>query len=745
MEELRSELREYLTSLRQSLIELINSEYESFIGLSLGLRQASVSTSLSTIRRPVLAIRQAVIGVRKELEGMKKEMSEVLEERKGVREVKAVLKRLLEVEDAVERVEGLLGLGPGGGEVDRIQDSPSKKLERIAAEYSQMLYLVEKAGKKLPFVASLDYRIQKTTTTLLLDLSTLLTSTLLSPSSPTRTDALQTLFQTYASLSLHSIAENIFRTTIVKPFIISLVNRDSLNSTLSQRGDPPLLEEEEGGGGLKVGRVVLENPTIGINTKPLINLYNKILEFVERDCGVVIEVTRDVVGYEIVGRVVWEEVGGRLGGELGGLIFAAGRAGVFHQNYLVTRHFLSRLTLLSPTLPTTPLYKSFLSKFQLPVYFQMRFREIVSNTEKVLEGPTSSIGGEKFIGVEAEVCFTSLKGVWGEGVWLEELGGRFWKVSLQLISRYRTWQSVVVPKYLLNTTSSSSSLTPSGGGVGISAAALATLSPASVNSSRSSFDGARWTPSSTSSSRPQTPAFEESQHSEETTLKMLTVLIADARLFETSVLELWDERIRERIGGGEEIKVRCEEVLRASLSQITLIVPLISTQIITILTRRCAEHLKHVRAVASQVRASTRKQNPNEPSFFVPNILKELRGYMTGTGRVVEEELRIKWSETVVEEIAGRYASIVSSQKRTEDSLRWFKKGRQGTLSFFGRGNSVQSPDDGSTEDDKVKMQMQLDIDQLGKEALTVGVDVGKMGAWEALRNATEDQGKEEK
>lgn len=40
---------------------------------------------------------------------------------------------------------------------------------------------------------------------------------------------------------------------------------------------------------------------------------------------------------------------------------------------------------------------------------------------------------------------------------------------------------------------------------------------------------------------------------------MLTVLIADARLFETSVLELWDERIRERIGGGEEIKVRCEE------------------------------------------------------------------------------------------------------------------------------------------------------------------------------------------
>lgn len=44
---------------------------------------------------------------------MRKEMEGVLEDRKLVRERKAVLRRLLEVEDGVGKVEGLLMLGEG--------------------------------------------------------------------------------------------------------------------------------------------------------------------------------------------------------------------------------------------------------------------------------------------------------------------------------------------------------------------------------------------------------------------------------------------------------------------------------------------------------------------------------------------------------------------------------------------------------------------------------------------------------
>jgi hypothetical protein len=93
--------------------------------------------------------------------------------------------------------------------------------------------------------------------------------------------------------------------------------------------------------------------------------------------------------------------------------------------------------------------------------------------------------------------------------------------------------------------------------------------------------------------------------------------------------------------------------MRESLASLTSIIPSLSSQITTILVKRCAEHLKLVRSVASQVRASTKKTS-TEPSYFVHNILKELRSYLAGPARVVEQELRVKWASTVVDDIAVR-------------------------------------------------------------------------------------------
>lgn len=89
----------------------------------------------------------------------------------------------------------------------------------------------------------------------------------------------------------------------------------------------------------------------------------------------------------------------------------------------------------------------------------------------------------------------------------------------------------------------------------------------------------------------------------------------------------------------------------------------------------------------------------------------------------------------LTDSIEYRYAAILSTQKKTEDSLRWLKKGRQG-LSFFGRAAS-STPEDGSTDDDRVKMQMQLDVETLGSDAKELGVDVEGSDAFAGLRKAT--------
>jgi hypothetical protein len=67
---------------------------------------------------------------------------------------------------------------------------------------------------------------------------------------------------------------------------------------------------------------------------PLVELYNKILNFITRECGLILDVTERTLaraGFNILANVIWEEVANRLIAELGHVIFAAGRPDVFHR------------------------------------------------------------------------------------------------------------------------------------------------------------------------------------------------------------------------------------------------------------------------------------------------------------------------------------------------------------------------------------------------------------------------------
>lgn len=367
----------------------------------------------------MLSIRSEVSRVKDELEAMKHEMESVLGERKEVREAKALLRRLLEMEEGVEKVEALLKLGEGTGTArdtpDRLHvvDSPAKRLERVAGEYSQMLYLVAKAGD-LPFVRSLDpvrpphalastalktdpvclQRIARITSTLHLDLSQLLTSVLTSASTtnPKATrESLTALLRTYASLGMHSTAEDIIRRTVVRPYILKTIHRDVLTSVQSPIIPyTPLEPAPTPFGAFPLGESSSLAPAINVIDKddrgippfyalepirlpkaddsqwvagtapgepeanPLAELYNKLLAFIARDCGVLLDIAERTLaapppttlavalaaaaeekkkraGYDILNDVVWDEIANRLMSELGHTIYAAGRPSVFHQ------------------------------------------------------------------------------------------------------------------------------------------------------------------------------------------------------------------------------------------------------------------------------------------------------------------------------------------------------------------------------------------------------------------------------
>ena len=124
------------------------------------------------------------------------------------------------------------------------------------------------------------------------------------------------------------------------------------------------------------------------------------------------------------------------------------------QHYRLTTLFLSRLEALSPTLPrlqalrSHPSVTTLLKRFQLAVYFQLRLKEAVTLIERAFEMGSASGGGAKdatssassvgedveegFVMSESEAVWKALERCWDDDVWLVELAGRFWKLTLQV-------------------------------------------------------------------------------------------------------------------------------------------------------------------------------------------------------------------------------------------------------------------------------------------------------------------------
>jgi hypothetical protein len=134
LDELRAELREYLGALREELVQLINDDYEEFISLGTGLR--GEGERLRHLEIPLRQLSKRVEGIREVLEEVQTRVQDKLDERAALREEKALLELLGRLFEALGRAESLL---------DTEDEDRGKLVQRVAGEYTQLVYLLEKA------------------------------------------------------------------------------------------------------------------------------------------------------------------------------------------------------------------------------------------------------------------------------------------------------------------------------------------------------------------------------------------------------------------------------------------------------------------------------------------------------------------------------------------------------------------------------------------------------------------------
>ncbi|GJE92723.1 COG complex component [Phanerochaete sordida] len=810
--DLRSELRDYLATLKEELVKLINDDYEAFISLSTDLR--GEGARLERLKWPLGDLRGQVLESRAELQSIQDAIQHKLQKRTELREEKTFLHLLLKISESVTRLESLLlisapsdedqgqteihGMALNRTEEERAEErtraNRAKHLSRVAAEYTQLLYHVSKAQtERCAFVDECQWRIDRIKSTLSSDLDHLFSSTVLSltqgrdiarSADTTELDKAKVLndvadcLRTYDMLGLWQDAEEVLRTDVVRSFVKKTIYPGCLaapqSPVLPHTPFPPARTSSTTGGAPPrtpytpfTAFASKQNPfeasfdtqphILDDTDDPLAALYNTILRFVDRDMKRIMELADKVGvrsssrvnmgkvallgpsaavlkdapgGFEIMANVVWSEIGKAIMDELGSTVFAVGKPDEFRKHYETTQAFIRSLEYLAPSVEAVsimrshPVYIAFERRWQLPVYFQMRWKETVTKLEDSLIVTKLERSSNKvyapFVTSQAAAVWAAISSIWSAQVFVPELSHRFWRLTLQLISRYRSWLDSSMPA----------------------------LEPVSRMPPSSSMTSSTGSPSLNRAATPTNQQVEaaspESVAADDALLVQLATVLTDIKAMESQVWKLWREELSAMLpdlseaNSATDASVSLEDTLRHSLSSLISLIPPISGQIIAILSRRGYDTLLPMRSIPSQFRAMTASRRlPTEPSHFVSLIFRALKvffgiGAADAPGANLKDEFLHSYAEEVFENVAQRYIYFLTAMKKTEESLRRLKKGKRSAFSLF--GSSSTNADDGRADEEKIRTQMILDVNAFGKDAESLGVAVDENSTYRALK-----------
>lgn len=689
LEDLRRELSSHLANLRAELVELINRDYADFVNLSTNLK--GLDKKMIRVREPLHGLRSEVDDLKLGLEAVLGDVEAKLRYRGQIRQKKATLQLLISISSSVQKVENLLLINVPNktSTIMAHEESNSvKRIERVAVEYNQMLYLVNK-GKDMPFVDEINWRITRIKDTLSRDLALALRETLQDLTSngpsPKTKFALTQVFRTYALIDQTSEAEQVIRDAMVKPSLTSIVTRDAIVAS-----NQPTPSKLPGTPTLSFDFADSNNTSIHTMDEPLARLYSKILTWVQESCGVLLDITQKALrgaAFDLLVNSIWTEVAERLNAELGSVIFAAGQPDIFHKNFSISMEFISQFedfcgsekTLIN--LRQHPSYQTFMKKWQLPVYFQLRFKQIASRCEDVFQSESSLTvdsrkGADSLVLSASQSIDQAIKTCWSKHVFVFQLSHRFWRLTLQLIQRYKSW---------LETTT-----------VHLSEP----KQPTSPNMSRSNS------------------AATTDDAIEDASLQEILVVVHDIQLLNEKTWSTFNNVILRLMDTSADGTLHY--ALQTSLDSLKILIPPLSDRFISILSRRCIDTLRLIRSITGQYR-HTNKKAPTEASYFVPNILKPLKSVIEGNSSLLIDELKLIWVEAVAEAVTTRYTAVASDLlvtiKKTEDSLKRLKKGKQSTF-----GGLLGGREDSISDEDKIRLQCYYDIEAYGKDLAASGI-----------------------
>nr|XP_046213225.1 conserved oligomeric Golgi complex subunit 2 isoform X1 [Oncorhynchus gorbuscha] len=679
LEEMREDLEMYYKLLKTAMVELINKDYADFVNLSTNL--VGMDKALNQLSVPLGQLQEEVLSLRTSVSEVIQAIDNQLSKQDDLQNKKMCVTRLIQVVRSVEKIEKILHSQNSKDSTSLEISSPllaGQILERIATEFNQLQFHAVQS-KGMPLLDKVRPRISGITSMLQQSLEGLLIQGL----QTSNVDIVRHCLRTYATIDKTRDAEALVGQVLVKPYMDEVIVEQLVKSTPN---------------GLQI-------------------MYTKLLEFVPHHCRLLREVTgmaissekADIVpGYDFLVNSVWPEIIKGIEERIPSL-FNAGNPDTFYERYTISMDFVRKFDRQCGSqasvrrLRAHASYQSFHNKWNLPVYFQLRYKEIAACLENAIaDGLEAAPAGSCYHLLVSQVLWNSLVRCWVEKVYLPPLSHRFWKLTLQLISRYS--------KFLTE---------------------MLTKSP----STEVSKDPVRPLPSSASSTSSRTSQDDggsESGSPATLSTKQLVFIASDVDKLQDQIPELSKMIMQTLEVIGYKNVVIVGEALEDSKASLTGCIPTLNSKMTQHLTERCFRFLKSASEVPRLYRR-TNKEVPFRASAYMDNALRPLHQLLSDSKDMVKPSIAQDWLRVALNDCTQRYfetiSDVLSSVKKMEESLKRLKQARKTATT-----NTIGTTG-GPTDDSKIRLQLALDVEYLGEQIQKMGLQPADITMFSTLND----------
>ena len=539
-------------------------------------------------------------------------------------------------------------------------DERARMLDRVASEVNRLKFY-QKQGKDLPLIRDLADRIEYCE----LKLMTLVQTALI--------DGLMEKNANIVSHCLHACTA-IGKLDVIETAIRSICIQPAVEKAI------------EGG-----------------SEEDFSTMLQRVTDVAFESCAYVLELTRDadsgLHSYDFVAGTILAEVDSQLSATQSNA-FSPGIPKVFIKNYRAAMNFLHRLENSAPTIASLNQFRAskhvevFMKRWNLPVYFSLRFQELAGNVDDELNKPglDTSLASDGFLLTSTTQTWLTMCKCTADDVFVPALADKFIRLMAQVLARYKSWVTSGIETLAIqqNTESTGDAMT--------------------MGSNKTSWGG--------------TAGGEE----------LILVRLDIERLCErvrTDGVKNVETGVKSL---GNELTSIATGCILDGAKDVESLIPKLSEFIIKVFVDRCVEALKQLKGITATFRM-TNKPMPTRHSHFVPMILAPLETFLDAERtKMLSKESRQEIVGQVVESVCDKYAEmareLVSTVKKTEASLNRLKD-RQGKTSSAGVGDT-----------DKICRQLYLDVKEFSLHIENFGINVKESKSFAELWQAVES-GKE--